>query len=137
MSNQFPATGAFAPQISFWCQIWQTQLEQSFRVWGFWAQFLPGESASQLAAEAEALKPVVRTTPSRPAIVKSAPVVAKIAEVKPAPKPAAKPAAKTVTKPVLAVATDAPAPKTAPAKKAPRTPVEAKTKTAATKPTMH
>ena len=39
-----------------WYQLWQKQLEQSFRLWGQWAQFVPHESASQLAAEAEALK---------------------------------------------------------------------------------
>ena len=120
MSKEIPTDTQLAPVIGFWFRIWQQQLEQSFRLWGFWARYLPHESAAQLAAEAEALKPVVRTT-----------------RAKPAPQPAAP---KPEANPVLAVVPAAPALKTMPSKKAPRTPVAAKSKaaTAATaKPIVH
>lgn len=102
MSDEIPAAGTFGPSIRFWCNIWQQQIEQSFRVWGYWAQFLPHDSAARLAAEAEAMKPVVRTAPANRAPAAAAPV-----------------------------------PKPAPAHKAPRTPVTAKVRTAAAKPTVH
>ncbi|WP_417625462.1 hypothetical protein [Pararhodobacter aggregans] len=127
MSNEYQSTGGFGPQISFWCHIWQSQVEQSFRLWGYWAQFMPRDSAATLAAEAEALKPVVRTTPSRarPATPKTARSAPKPNEVTPAARP------------VLALAAETPAPRTTPAKKAPRTPVEAKAKSAPGKPVVH
>ncbi|WP_334191421.1 hypothetical protein [Pararhodobacter sp.] len=127
MSNESRSTGGFGPQISFWCHIWQSQLEQSFRLWGYWAQFLPRESAAQLSAEAEALKPVVRTTPSRakPATPKTARSAPKPNETKPAARP------------VLALASETPAPRTTPSKKPPRPPVETKPKPAPAKPVVH
>ncbi|MCB1390579.1 MAG: hypothetical protein KDK12_15775 [Rhodobacteraceae bacterium] len=131
MSQEVPAPGSFAPQISFWCQIWQTQLEQGFRLWGYWAQFMPRESAAKLAAEAEAMKPVVRTSPAARKAAAATPALVKAPAKDPARQTAAKPAAR----PALSVAAETPAPRTTPAKKAPRTPVEAKA--APAKPTMH
>lgn len=161
---------ALAPSIGFWYRIWQQQLEQTFRFWGYWAQYLPHEDAAKLSAEAEALKPVVRTERARPAPVAATPAPARPAEAKAAPakpaaatpaeKVAAKPAAKPAPKPAAkrtarakpaakpkaaakaepAVVATAPALKTTPSKKAPRTPVTARTRAgteAPAKPVVH
>ncbi|HPD93453.1 MAG: hypothetical protein H6900_04465 [Rhodobacter sp.] len=40
--------------ITALCQMWQTQVEQTLRVWAWWAQFVPQESAAELSADAEA-----------------------------------------------------------------------------------
>jgi len=42
--------------MSFWLSLWQRQFEQSMALWGVWAQMLPHEHASELSADAEAMK---------------------------------------------------------------------------------
>lgn len=39
-----------------WFSLWQQQIEASMKMWGWWAQMLPHEHASDLSAEAEAMK---------------------------------------------------------------------------------
>ena len=36
------------------CRLWQSQFEQSLRIWAWWAQLIPQESAAELSADAEA-----------------------------------------------------------------------------------
>ena len=83
----------FAPAISFWCSLWQAQLEQSLKMWGAWAQYIPHENAAELAAEAAMLAPVVRTTRPGTATRRAAPKpVAEPAAPKPARAPRTTPA---------------------------------------------
>ena len=106
--------GAFHPAIAFWSQIAQMQVEQTIRLCAFWARFLPQPSASQLSAEAEALKPVVRTAASRTA-------------ARPAPRPEARP--QPVPQPASQSATPRTEPqKVTPLKQTPRTPAGARKK---------
>jgi hypothetical protein len=42
--------------ITFWCRVWQAQLDQSLKFWALWASSLPRPSAADLSAEAEALR---------------------------------------------------------------------------------
>ncbi|MFN4099092.1 MAG: hypothetical protein ACK4GT_04895 [Pararhodobacter sp.] len=99
MTQKFTGPGNFHPAIAFWSQIWQAQIEQSLRFWALWAQFVPKPSAAAIAAEAEAPKPVVRTTPARP-IAKAAP----------------SDAAKAPAKPLMSIVPDSDPPKTVAAK---------------------
>ena len=123
MTPQFHAN-PFAPAISFWCSLWQTQLEQSLRLWGAWAQYVPHESAAELSAEADMMKPVVRT--ARASTAKTTRAPAKSAVSATTPRPAARKAAPKPTA-VKAAPVAAPAAKveTAPAKPA-AAPVAAK-----------
>jgi len=43
--------------VEFWTRIWQQQIEQNLRLMALWAPLVPHESASELAADAEAHKP--------------------------------------------------------------------------------
>lgn len=80
----------FAPAISFWCSLWQAQLEQSLKIWGAWAQYVPHENAAELAAEAAMMAPVVRTARPGTATRRAAPKP--VAEtLSAAPKPARTP----------------------------------------------
>ncbi|WP_068296231.1 hypothetical protein [Pararhodobacter sp. CCB-MM2] len=131
MTPQFHAN-PFAPAISFWCSLWQTQLEQSLRLWGALAQYVPHENAAELSAEADMMKPVVRTARASTAKTTRAPAksavsgttprpAARKAALKPAPKPTpvAAPAAKVETapaKPAAAPVAAKPAARRAPAK---------------------
>ena len=105
MTPQFHAN-PFAPALSFWCSLWQAQLEQSLKFWGAFAQYVPHESAADLAAEAEMMKPALRTERS------SGPKTAKRAAAKPVE------AAKPVD--------TAPAPEKAPTRAPRTTPAKAK-----------
>ncbi|MCA2014136.1 hypothetical protein LCM17_21785 [Cereibacter sphaeroides] len=127
MTPQFHAN-PFAPAISFWCSLWQTQLEQSLRLWGAWAQYVPHENAAELSAEADMMKPVVRT--ARASTAKTTRAPAKSAVSGTTPRPAARKAApKPAPKPTAVKAAPAAAPaakvETAPAKPA-AAPVAAK-----------
>jgi hypothetical protein len=42
--------------ITFWCRLWQAQIDQSLKFWALWASNLPRPTAADLAAEAEALR---------------------------------------------------------------------------------
>ena len=127
MTPQFHAN-PFAPAISFWCSLWQTQLEQSLRLWGAWAQYVPHESAAELSAEADMMKPVVRTARASTAKTTRAPAKSAVSgttprpaarKAAPKPAPAAAPAAKVETapaKPAAAPVAAKPAARRAPAK---------------------
>jgi hypothetical protein len=70
--------------ITFWCQLWQAQIDQSLKFWAIWASNLPRPTAAELSAGAEALRDLgaakdrptrtARTTPPKPRAVKPATV---------------------------------------------------------------
>ncbi|MFN3954144.1 MAG: hypothetical protein ACK4LQ_06785 [Pararhodobacter sp.] len=54
--------------LGFWCRLWQSQIEHSLRFWAAFAAPWPRSDAAGLAAEAEAMKEIVRgAAPSKPA----------------------------------------------------------------------
>ena len=61
--------------ITYWCRLWQSQLEYSMRFWGAMAERMPHPSAKQLAAEAEAMREICEKremSQRKPAPAKSA-----------------------------------------------------------------
>lgn len=60
---------AWTQGLSFWCQLWQAQIEQSMKFWALWAESLPKPTAAQLAAQAEKMREKVAPAPepARPA----------------------------------------------------------------------
>jgi hypothetical protein len=61
---------AWGQAVGFWFRLWQAQIDQSLKFWCLWAQTLPHPTASELAAEAEAMRditssPAPRKTASR------------------------------------------------------------------------
>lgn len=65
-----PMMGAAWMQgLSFWCRLWQAQIEQSMKYWALWAEALPKPTAAQLAAEAEKMREMAAPAPEpvRPA----------------------------------------------------------------------
>lgn len=55
MTNRSASTPWQSP-VAFWCRIWQMQFEQTLAFWGAMAQMMPHQHASDLSAEAEAMK---------------------------------------------------------------------------------
>lgn len=53
--NQPPAN-FWGDSLTFWCRLWQIQIEQSMRFWGAMAAQTPRPTSAQLAAEAESAK---------------------------------------------------------------------------------
>jgi hypothetical protein len=52
--------------ITFWCKMWQAQLDQSLKFWALWAANLPRPTAAQLSAEADKLRdPAIAAAPIR------------------------------------------------------------------------
>ena len=50
--------------ITYWCRIWQMQMEFGLRMWGAWAANIPHANARTLSAEAEAMHtPPAEVTP--------------------------------------------------------------------------
>lgn len=60
--------------MGFWCRLWQAQIEQSLRFWAAFAAPWPRQDAAALAAEAEAMKEIVRgAARSKPAPARERP----------------------------------------------------------------
>lgn len=47
--------------IGFWFRIWQTQIDQSLKIWALWNRSFPQPTAAKLSREAEAMRDITRT----------------------------------------------------------------------------
>lgn len=96
MDNRKSTANICGPNLGFWFRLWQTQIDQSLKLWAIWASALPRPSAAELSAEAESLGDTASRTTGRKPAAKAGPASRKVPATASKPRQRAAPRATTL-----------------------------------------